>query len=96
MQPPRESAPGAPPEPGLHRPLWKRVVLPLVGALLVVAGLVLWLTPVLPGGFLTYLGIPLLFAASPQTEARVRRWMRWRVLRLAVRWRRWRRRRQGL
>ena len=80
---------------GLHRPLWKRVALTLLGVVLVVAGIVLWLLPVLPGGILAYLGLPFLFAASPRVEAAVRRWIRWRALRLAVRWRRWRRARRG-
>jgi hypothetical protein len=75
---------------GLHRPPWKRVVLPLLGLCLVAAGLVLWVVPVVPGGVLAYLGLPLLLAAWPRQEARVRRWMRRRLVRLRGHWRRWR------
>ncbi|QDU66863.1 hypothetical protein [Engelhardtia mirabilis] len=75
---------------GLHRPPWKRVALTVLGVVLTVVGLLLWLTPVLPGGFLAYIGIPLLFAASPRIESRIRRWIKHRFLRLRVRWRRWR------
>jgi hypothetical protein len=78
---------------GLHRPPWKRVVLTVVGLVLTVLGIVLWLTPVVTGGFLAYLGIPLLFAASPRHEARIRRWMTYRLNRLRARLRRWERRR---
>lgn len=89
---PRTQAAGDHMHHGLHRPPWKRVVLTIVGVLLFVTGTVLWLIPVLPGGFLAYLGIPFLFAASPRHEAWVRRWITYRLLRLRARLRRLERR----
>lgn len=80
---------------GLHRPPWKRVVLTVSGVVLTLLGLALWLTPVVPGGLLVYIGIPLLFAASPRREALMRRWIRYRFLRVGVRWRRFRERRRA-
>ncbi|MHC4263646.1 MAG: hypothetical protein ACYSWX_14055 [Planctomycetota bacterium] len=79
---------------GLHRPPWKRIVLPLVGLTLFVAGTFLWLLPAVPGGFLAYIGIPLMFAVSPRHEVLMRRWVNWRVRRTRVRLRRWWRRRR--
>lgn len=80
---------------GLHRPPWKRVLLTGIGVVLTLVGGALWLTPLVPGGFLAYIGIPMLYAASPRREAQMRRWVRHRFLRSRVRWRRRLRRWRG-
>ena len=66
------------------------MALTALGVVLTVVGVTLWIIPILPGGFLAYIGIPLLFAVSPRHESRLRRWIKNRLLRLRVRWWRFR------
>ena len=76
------------------RPVWQRVVLPGVGVLCMLVGIIGVIAPVIPGWPLFIIGAPLLVAFS-------RRWERW--VRLVMRrswqrirhWRRDRRARRG-
>jgi len=56
-----------------NRPLWQRVIYPIVGGILVIIGTILWLFPVVPGFFLVIVGLPLLFCFHPRFESLVRR-----------------------
>ncbi len=47
-----------------QRPLYRRVIAGVLGALLIVVGLVGWLVPVIPGFFLVPIGILLIAATS--------------------------------
>ena len=56
-------------EPALQRrPLWQRIIYPVVGLILVILGILLWLLPVIPGFPLIIVGLPLLFCFHPRIE----------------------------
>ena len=81
-------------EPAPERPLWQRIVLPFVGLVCVVVGIIGWLMPVIPGAPLAVLGIPFLFCFSRRAEqgcrdrcVRVVRWIKQRTAGLRARWR---------
>ncbi len=57
-----------------RRPLWQRIILPLVGVVLVVAGIFFLFTPI-PLAILAVIGFPFLFCFHPRIEKRAREWM---------------------
>jgi uncharacterized membrane protein YbaN (DUF454 family) len=57
------------------RPLWQRLVYPLVGVVLVVVGVILWIMPVVPGFPLIIIGVLLCACLHPRLELWVRRQM---------------------
>jgi uncharacterized membrane protein YbaN (DUF454 family) len=57
------------------RPLWQRLVYPMLGIILIIAGIIGWLTPVIPGFPLIIIGIPWLACFHPRFELWVRRQM---------------------
>jgi uncharacterized membrane protein YbaN (DUF454 family) len=57
------------------RPLWQRLVYPFVGIVLIILGIILWITPVVPGFPLIIIGVPLLFCFNPRFELWGRRKM---------------------
>jgi Flp pilus assembly protein TadB len=73
-----------------RRPLWERIILPLVGLVLVVIGLVFLVTPI-PLAILMIVGFPLLFCFHPRVERRARHWMAQRLERLRTWVKSWRR-----
>ncbi|MBN2145162.1 MAG: hypothetical protein JW774_11110 [Candidatus Aureabacteria bacterium] len=44
-----------------ERPLWKKILYPLIGIGLILMGIVGWIIPVIPGFPLIIIGVPLLF-----------------------------------
>jgi hypothetical protein len=50
------------------RPMWQRLVYPLFGMVLSILGVILWLTPVVPGWPLFFIGVPLMFCFHPRLE----------------------------
>jgi hypothetical protein len=73
------------------RPWWQRIVLPLIGLALVVAGIVFTFTPV-PLMSLALVGFPMLFCFNPRLEGRARAWMSCKLGAIRRRLRTWRRR----
>lgn len=71
------------------RPMWQRILLPVVGLLCLILATLGGFLPMLPGWPLAVIGIPLLMAFNPRYEAWTRRHRR-RLLRigrvLARRW----------
>lgn len=59
-----------------YRPLWQRLVYPIVGLILIALGIIGWLVPIIPGFPLIIIGFPLLFCFHPRIELFVRRNMR--------------------
>jgi amino acid permease len=59
-------------EPLKYRPLWQRLVYPIVGFILIFLGVILWLLPIVPGFFLIIIGLPMLFCFHPRVELYVR------------------------
>ncbi|MDO8303257.1 MAG: hypothetical protein Q7T18_08445 [Sedimentisphaerales bacterium] len=57
------------------RPLWQRLVYPLIGVILIILGIIGWLMPVVPGFPLIIIGIPWLACFHPRFELWVRRQM---------------------
>jgi len=57
------------------RPLWQRVIYPIIGGILIIAGLICWVMPVIPGFPLIIIGIPLVACFHPRIELWVRRQM---------------------
>lgn len=57
------------------RPWWQRLLYPLVGIILIILGIIGWLTPVIPGVPLIIIGIPWLACFHPRLELWVRRQM---------------------
>jgi hypothetical protein len=57
------------------RPLWQRAVYPIIGIILIITGIIGWLTPVIPGFPLIIIGIPWLACFHPRFELWVRRQM---------------------
>ena len=51
-----------------RRPLWQRLCLPVLGALLIVVGAFGLIVPIIPGLLLFVLGFPLLFCFHDTTE----------------------------
>ena len=63
-------------KPSRCRPLWKRIIYPLVGMILIILGIIGWLVPIIPGVPLIIIGLPLFVCISPRLELWVRRQMR--------------------
>ena len=59
-----------------YRPLWQRLVYPIVGLILMAIGTIGWLVPIIPGFPLIIIGFPLLFCFHPRVELYVRSNMR--------------------
>jgi len=59
-----------------HRPLWQRIVYPVLGLILVILGIIGWVVPIVMGFPLIIIGIPLLFCFHPRLEWRVRGYLR--------------------
>jgi uncharacterized membrane protein YbaN (DUF454 family) len=57
------------------RPLWQRLIYPLIGIVLIILGIIGWLMPVIPGFPLIIIGIPWLACFHPRLELWVRRQM---------------------
>jgi hypothetical protein len=72
------------------RSWWQRIILPMCGLVLVVAGIIGFFTPV-PLFFLAVIGFPMLFCFHPRIEKRARLWMIGRLEALRARLRPWRR-----
>jgi hypothetical protein len=64
------------------RPLWQRLLYPFVGIVLICLGILLWLTPVVMGWPLFFIGVPLLFCIHPRLELWGRR--KTRQMKLAI------------
>ena len=71
------------------RPWWQRIILPMCGLVLVIAGIIGFFTPV-PLFFLAVIGFPMLFCFHPRIEKRARRWMIGRLEALRAKLRPWR------
>jgi uncharacterized membrane protein YbaN (DUF454 family) len=56
-----------------RRPWWQKVFYPIIGAILIAAGIIGWILPIVPGVPLIVIGIPLLVCFNARTELRVRR-----------------------
>ena len=63
-------------QPLQYRPLWQRLVYPIVGLFLIALGIIGWLVPIIPGFPLIIIGFPLLFCFHPRIELFVRRNMK--------------------
>jgi len=59
-----------------HRPLWQRIVYPVLGFILVILGIIGWVVPIVMGFPLIIIGIPLLFCFHPRLEWQVRGYLR--------------------
>jgi SAM-dependent methyltransferase len=73
---------GAPQQRLRPRPLWQRLLYPFIGAILIILGIILWITPVVPGFPLIIIGVPLLFCFHSRLELWFRRKMH--AVRLAI------------
>jgi uncharacterized membrane protein YbaN (DUF454 family) len=51
-----------------RRPLWQRLILPVVGALMIVVGTFGLIVPIIPGVLLFAIGFPLLFCFHQTSE----------------------------
>ena len=51
-----------------RRPLWQRLILPVVGALMIVVGTFGLIVPIIPGILLFAIGFPLLFCFHQTSE----------------------------
>lgn len=60
----------------LPRPLWKRIIYPIVGAVLIILGIAGWLVPIVPGFPLIIVGLPLLFFFNQRFECCMRGYIR--------------------
>ena len=58
------------------RPLWQRIIYPVIGAILIVLGIIGWLVPIIPGFPLIIIGLPLFVCINPRFELWARRLMR--------------------
>lgn len=72
-----------------RRSLWQRIMLPMVGLICILVGLLFLITPI-PLAILIVIGFPLLFCFHPRVERRARRWMGGRLERLRAWVRGWR------
>ena len=59
-----------------HRPLWQRVIYPVLGLILVILGIIGWVVPIVMGFPLIIIGLPLLFCFHPRLEWRMRGYLR--------------------
>ena len=57
------------------RPLWQRVLYPIIGGILIILGIVGWIVPVIPGFPLIIIGIPLVACFNSRLELWMRRKM---------------------
>lgn len=57
------------------RPLWQRVIYPIIGGIFIIVGIILWIMPVIPGFPLIIIGIPFVACFHPRLELWVRRQM---------------------
>jgi uncharacterized membrane protein YbaN (DUF454 family) len=57
-----------------RRPWWQRIIFPLMGVVLVVAGIIFFFTPI-PLAVLAVVGFPFLFCFHPRVEKRARKGM---------------------
>lgn len=73
------------------RPLWQRVVFPMLGLALVILGIVGCVFPIVPGIPFLLVGLPLVFCFSHRWETRSRELMQTAIERCGHRFRRWRR-----
>lgn len=55
-------------EPAPERPIWQRCLLPFVGLILLVIGIIGWLLPVVPGLPLAIVGAPFLLCFHRRAE----------------------------
>ena len=62
--------------PAPQRPVWQRILLPLVGIVAVVVGIIGWLMPIIPGAPLAIVGLPWLFCVNRRSEEWMRRQLR--------------------
>jgi len=69
------------------RPLWQRIVLPFIGLILIIIGLLGWLMPIVPGFPLIIIGVIFLFAFSSRLENKVREKLRngWQKVKVKLR-----------
>jgi uncharacterized membrane protein YbaN (DUF454 family) len=51
-----------------RRPLWQRLILPVVGALMIIVGALGLIVPIIPGILLFAIGFPLLFCFHQTSE----------------------------
>jgi uncharacterized membrane protein YbaN (DUF454 family) len=51
-----------------RRPLWQRLILPVVGALMIIVGMFGLIVPIIPGILLFGIGFPLLFCFHQTSE----------------------------
>ena len=68
----------------VKRPMWQRLVLPILGLLLIAIGIVGWIIPIIPGFPLIIIGIPLLFAFSGRMESKIRTYFFGMIKRLSM------------
>jgi uncharacterized membrane protein YbaN (DUF454 family) len=55
-----------------ERPLWKKIIYPIAGFLLILLGIIGWLLPVVPGFPFLIMGVPLLFFYNRTYERKAR------------------------
>jgi uncharacterized membrane protein YbaN (DUF454 family) len=60
---------------GRPRPLWQRLLYPIIGFILIILGIILWIMPVVPGFPLIIIGLPLLFCFHSRLEHWIRKKM---------------------
>ena len=58
------------------RPLWQRLIYPIVGIMFIILGIITWLIPIVPGFPLIIIGLPLLFCFHQPFELRMRKYLR--------------------
>jgi len=75
-KPPDKKVNGAAEQGIRHRPLWQRIIYPVLGLILVILGIAGWLIPIVPGVPLIIIGIPLFFCFHPRFEWRMRGYLR--------------------
>ena len=59
-----------------NRPLWQRIIYPLVGLVFIIIGIIGWLMPIVPGFPLIIIGLPWLACFNARFELWIRRHMR--------------------
>jgi uncharacterized membrane protein YbaN (DUF454 family) len=73
-----------------RRPWWQRIVYPIIGAILIVGGVLGCIFPIVPGIPFLIFGIPLLFCFNARWEERSRGWIRNVLERIRTAFHRWR------
>ncbi len=58
------------------RPLWQRIILPVVGTIFFIIGIIVWLIPVLPGFPFLIIGLPMIFCFNRRYELGMRKLLR--------------------